>query len=251
METRDRFVFRDKTFYNKKIDTLNCFMVNSLIADTLAYDTLTAIVSSDELLAKVLISSDGYTLKTVDGYTLYAKGTEDPMTDADFGEPVWYYHNDNFIGKFYVDYVRRVGPKAFKFVCISGMGVLDRDYFKGGVYTGELTGDILADIIGDTIDFTVAAELADEPFYGFLPYDTKRECIHQLLFAVGGIVSKDDDGDVFFTFLTTEASYDVLDAHMYEGGDVGPREKYTGIDLYEHTYMALETDESKTLFDNT
>ena len=246
-----RIVYKDFIFYDTDINSAECFIVDSLIVDELAFDTFDCIVFSNNMAYYLLTSSEGYVLESTEGHTLYAAVSDEPITDFVYADPVYYYHNDELIGKFYLKYIHRVGPNSFKFKCISGMGVLEQDRHNGGMYDGDTAADVIDDIIGDTLTYTIDEEIASLPLFGWLPEDTRRANLHQVLFALGASIGKDASGDIRITFLTNATSTPVASTRFYQKGSVEYREVVSGVDVTEHTFLALTDDDEKTLFDNT
>lgn len=87
--------------------------------------------------------------------------------------------------------------------------------------------------------------------YGWLPVDTRRNNLHQLLFCCGVTVAKDADGNMVFGFPDTETIKDVPDSRIFLGGNVDYMTPATRVEVTEHAFMRLPSDTTVTLYDNT
>ncbi len=133
---------------------------------------------------------------------------------------------------------------------MSAIGLLDKLRHNGGIYQGELAGNIIEELLlGFT--YTIEDDVKIVPIYGWLPVGTRRENLHQVLFAIGASITK-KNGDIHIKFLKpTENPMLIEDERIYLGGSVEYPTRSTQINVSEHGYYALDTDEIATLFDNT
>ncbi len=229
----------------------NCFMSIDLPGDELPFDTLEVTLRSLCLTYIRLVPSGSTGLRTADGKILKCRYDSADLTKYVYGTPVYFYHNDELIGKFYVLSLRREGRTSFLMKCVSAVGLLDRMPHNGGIYSGQTFGAILEDIVGGVIDYTVDSSVADIPMYGWLPADTRRANLHQLLFAVGASITKSAEGTIHISFIPVDTAVPIDDDRLYIEGDIEYTTPATGADVTEHAYVALDSDDVKTLFDNT
>ena len=129
-------------------------------------------------------------------------------TQYKYGRAVLYYHNDILIGKFFMQKCIRVKQNLYSISCVSGIGLLGKSKHYGGLYyTGNDTFEsVVNDIIGGIINYTIDDTIKKQKVYGWLPIATRRENLHQVMFAMGATIKKDENGDVFITVLTTNTS---------------------------------------------
>lgn len=93
------------------------------------------------------------------------------------------------------------------------------------------------------------AGVADILVYGWINKCTKREALHQLLFAENISLLKTDTGDYLFTMLDNSHADGIDEAHMYDDSE---EEFITGarlITLTEHSFEPNDT--AVQIFDNT
>lgn len=168
------------------------------------------------------------------------------------GTPVWLKVSGAVFAKGYLNQTKRIARDKYNINSISGIGLLDNIVHVGGVYTGQTASAVLASIIGNTFSYTVSMDVAAVQVYGFLPYDTARKNLHTLLFAIGAALRKGADGEYVVTFLGDDSEMvDVPSSRIALQG----RTEYTvpadGVEVTEHSFFPLSTDEVVTLFDNS
>lgn len=181
-------------------------------------------------------------------------GTRGALVDVrtlPYGTPVKWACNARTIAAFYLRNVERVGKYLFRLAMISGVGLLDREDHAGGVYTGQTFAAVATDIIGGRFPCTIAPALADQQVYGWLPYDTRRNNLHQLLFALGASLRRDPGGAAQIVFLSAASPASVPDSRVSFGGSVDYETPATRAEITEHAYLITQSDEDVTLFDNT
>lgn len=190
-------------------------------------------------------------IMSADGYLLATSKTFPDLRQIPHGTLLRYFHNSELRAKAYVQNVSRIGTTQYKITGVSAVGLLDKQHHNGGLYNGSLFPNVLADIIGGAVPYTVAAELANLPVYGWLPYDTRRNNLHQLLFACGVMVGRNTDGDMDFRYISNAAATQIPDGRIYSGGSVDYAAPITAVAVTEHSFMELPTDETVTVYDNT
>ena len=228
-------------------------MSSAIIGDQIAVDEFVPTASNWQYtISTRFIPSDAQALITSDGLAFRALGQERRYYDAiPYGTPVWWYVDNALQGKFYVASARRVAKYDYEIDCISAVGILDGLKHYGGIYTGQTFDVVVAGIIGNAIEYTVDDSVADIKVIGWLPIATKRENLHQLLFACGVNITKGADGNVVFSKLSDAVSVTVPDNRIFYAGEVRYTSPANRVEITEHTFEKLPTDESVVLFDNT
>lgn len=224
-----------------------------VVGTNLSVDKMTPLVEypfgedSVELIAPI-----GYNaVRTSDGYLLATNRNFINLQELPYGTPVRYYKGGNLEQKMFLKNVDRVTKGGFKLNSMSAIGLLDTQKHRGGIYTGQTFQEVLAEIIGGAINYTVSDEVKDIQVYGWLPYTTKRKNLHMLLFACGVVCGKDEVGDPFFRFLDAATPKGIPDSRFYSGGSVDYSAPASAVDVTEHSFFALDTDEVATVYDNT
>ena len=103
------------------------------------------------------------------------------------------------------------------------------------------------------LPFSIDEEVAKLPVSGWLPRDTKRKNLYQLMLANGVNIVKGADGNPHFTFVRPAAGDpEAIDTDdLFLGGDVEYTKPYAAVTVLEHTYTALLDQNAVTLYDNT
>jgi len=251
-------------FDDSAIVSANAFLVQSMAGSELEFDTFDATLDLSAYFPVVLSPSDadalrGWTDETETDHTGILTVhpwvrllVHDPAAYA-YGAAVLAYHDDALLGKFYMQSCKRVSRFAWQIEAVSPIGLLDKQLHYGGVYgSGATFSSVAASIIGGAIPYTINPALVNQQVRGWLPVATRRENLHQLLFAMGACVQKDDNGDVYITYLSPLSQTPTAtlpDRRIYTGGSVAYPDKATEIVLYEHAFLASALTAEETLFD--
>ena len=238
-----------------------------VIGDTLSIDEIDAVVHYGGPLDigmdvwEVYLGPNDEVYLDPDGESVYAQllasvpdGSRGALVDLralPFGTPVRWTNNGRLIAAFYLKSVDRAGRYLWKITACSGVGLLDKVDHVGGIYTGQTVSAVLSEIIGNAFPYTVVPSLADQQVYGWLPYDTARNNLHQLLFALGAAMRRDANGEAQFVFLSASAPQSVDDSRVSFGGSVFYDTPATRAEITEHAFFETAGDEVVTLFDNT
>lgn len=272
----------DYYFENDQIFSCGVVQATALIGQELSIDTFSPVVadSEDNLLDIYHFrSSDGQEIQTGVGqvYCVDTSRSNDgsDLINLEYGTPVWYYHEDELVGKFYVSYVKREGRNKYQINCVSAIGLLEKKYHGGGLFLSTTFGAVLSHILASglhgtgnpVIDYVIDDDVANLTVSGWLPYATKRNNLYQLIFANGVNIIKNHDGRPRFTFVYTAPTGregKVKDGNIYNEGNVEYTKPYSKVVISEHTYTAstinweigeevdwMADEDSITLFDNT
>lgn len=168
-----------------------------------------------------------------------------------YGIPVRYYFSGTMVGKFYFSSIKRTGKTRFDVTATSAVGILSGKMHAGGMYTGQSVSAVVADIIGDDVTVSIEPQLAELPVHNWLPYQSRRENLHQVLLALGATVTKDRNGDMLLGFSTSATVRRVSDGEIFFGGSIDYQNPADSIRVTEHSFLALANDELITLFDNS
>lgn len=252
----NKIVYAGQIFDDQKADNLlsgNCFIGNSLACDELTVDTLDATVDCSTEVPTIFAPADADGLLTIEdelfGVRPYLRLLVHDLSEYVYGEPVYYYRDDVLFSKFYMASVKRVSKYSYEITCTSAIGLLDNSTHYGGIYSGEPMEMVLADIIGGMVEYTLDTEFLGIAVYGWLPVATRRENLHQLLFAEGASVMKDQDGNLFFNALSKDEPSALTEDRIFLGGSVDYQTPATTASISEHAYVAYETDAIKTLYE--
>lgn len=247
MNNRLLFGKREFSTENDKLLDVQLYVSDSLVADELGVDTLTANVV-DQSAQTRLLAAKGM-LVTAGSGLLIAKGDRHSIAAYAYGAPVYAFHGDTLLGKFFFKNAVRDGSVFYTVSCVSGVGLLlDSDHY-GGLYAGETAGAVIADIIGGIVPYTIASDVAETLLFGWLPVGVRRDNLRAVLFAIGAVLQKDTVGEIRIVYPAAAAASPIADDDIYEGGSVDLDTPATGVDVTEHSYLALPSDSVETLYD--
>lgn len=224
-----------------------------VVGTNLSVDKMTPLVDYPfgENSVELIAPSDFNAVRTSDGYLLATNRVFINLQKLLYGTPIRYYKGGRLEQKMYLKNVDRVTKSGFKLNGMSAIGLLDTQKHRGGIYTGQTFQEVLAEIIAGAINYTVSEDVAAIQVYGWLPYTTKRKNLHQLLFACGVVCGKDESGDPVFRFIAASTPKEIPDKRFYSGGSVDYSAPASAVDITEHSFFALDTDEVATVYDNT
>ena len=238
-------------FENPTIQSCSCVLNSSLSGEELAIDQFMPVVYSASYIRVSFVPVDSTGLLTVDGEKFMAYPNAGFLDKLPYSTPIWYYSNDVLIGKFYSNRIVRSGKSMFDVLAVSAIGVLDGQQHYGGIYDGQSFEEVAGEIINEQFEFTCADDVKNIKVYGWLPIGTRRDNLHQLLFAYGAALYKDGNGNIVFRFPDTETVKNIPDNRVFYGGQVDYQTPATKAEVTEHTFVKSPADEIVTLYDNT
>lgn len=224
-----------------------------VVGTNLSVDKMTPVVEYpfSEESVELIAPNDYNAVRTSDGYLLATNRVFINLQKLLYGTQIRYYKGERLEQKMYLKNVDRITKNGFKLNSMSAIGLLDTQKHRGGIYTGQTFQEVLAEIIAGAINYTVSDDVKDIQVYGWLPYTTKRKNLHQLLFACGVACGKDETGDPAFRFISSSSPKEIPDRRFYSGGSVDFSSPASAVDITEHSFFTLDTDEVATVYDNT
>ena len=245
-------------YTDEKIESVDVLLVESMTGAELEYDTLNARIDPTQKLPTIIKPADTDGIMSSDSLILgcrpYVSILASNPTQYKYGRAVLYYHNDILIGKFFMQKCIRVKKNLYSISCVSGIGLLGKSKHYGGLYyTGTDTfASVVQDIIGGIVTYTIDPTIKDQKVFGWLPIATRRENLHQILFAMGATIKKDDSGDMFITVLSSATTKEIEDSRIYVGGSVEYQDGVTKVSVLEHAYLNKgSSDEQTTLYEGS
>ncbi len=238
------------TFEDSRLKSLSMITAVDLVGNRLSVDELTPVVLFSGRLFELWAPKGYQGVKTADGYLFAHRVPQLELRKLPYATPVYWYRDGALKGKYYSHNVERVAQPYYQINAVSAIGLLDKQQHLGNIYTGQTFDVVATEIIGGVVPFKCTAAVARIKVYGWLPIGTKRKNLHQLLFAYGVSVGKDDDGNMVFCYLGENTQKAVPDNRIYYGGSVDYSSPATGVEVTEHSYSTLPVD-PVTLFDNT
>lgn len=109
------------SFNQNNIEDIVCNNSVDLIGDELSSDTLEVSVFFDDV--------------------------DEVLRNTEYGTPIFYYSNDYLVGKYYVSEIERKSIKRYLIRATSLIGLIEKENFYGGFYSGETFENVLNDIL--------------------------------------------------------------------------------------------------------
>lgn len=225
----------------------------SLIGDELQHDEVNAKLDLTSLVPTIFCPAGTDGLLTTDekllGVRPWVRLLVNDPANYTYGAAVLCYWKGDLLGRFYMTSMLRVGKELWQITAVSPVGLLGKQRHYGGIYRGETFEAVTADIIGGAVPYSIDDILKTQAVYGYLPVSTRRDNLHQLLFAMGASVRKDEGGDIFITALRDDTASEIPDGRIFEGGSVKHTDISAKVIVHEHTFNAYDTDEEVKLYD--
>lgn len=161
--------------------------------------------------------------------------------------PFKIYKNNELLGCFFIDTSSNNAQKTFYSISANDyIGLLEYQTHLGGMYSNVKIGDLISDIMGD-IPYEIDSVISEKTISGYLPIQTKREALRQIIFSVNGIIDTSRSEKVFIKPLPSTISSIIGENKII---DVKTTElsKTTSIEINTHKYTA--NSEETELFNN-
>ena len=176
---------------------------------------------------------------------------KDYLKDVAYGTPVWWFVGGSFFSKGYIDSIVRTAKNLWKVTCISGVGLLDKQNHKGGVYFGETSVySLVGQIVNGAFPMYRDPALKEIKVYGWLPYDTARNNLHRLLFATGVTLTKRIALVDYTVGFLPEETTEVPSSRIALGGSVELQGETTSVEVTEHSFIVDPNAAEEILFQN-
>ena len=239
-----------------RLGTITGIRTSSLVGDELAIDEMKVKANAANFVHTVYQTTTDAVLRD-NAPSIYAlneimdPGELTGLFSIPFGTRVFCYQNGTLIDTMYFASAERVSKWDYTLTFVSAIGLLDKQTHMGGVYSGSLLSTVLSSIIGSAFTYTVASDIQSIRVYGWLPIETRREALHQVLFAHGINLIRGSSGNISFNYLQQSTSKSVPDDRIFLGGTAEYTPPATSIEVTEHSFYKLADDERIVLFDNT
>lgn len=237
-------------FENDSIESITEDTAVAIVGDELSVDQFTPAVRYRVFLRYVFSPADYAQFITRNGLIMCCHYSYD-IRKLPYATPVTFYSNGKIRGKYYSETVDRLGRDQYGLNAISAIGLMDKQRSVGGIYSGQLFSEVLQDILGSDYQYTISDDVAAVPVYGWLPFSTRRQNLHQLIMAYGVNIIRSDTGDMLFTFLRDSGAEDIPESEVFYGGSMRYNDPASRVEVTEHAYHYIPTVETKTLFDNS
>lgn len=239
------FVFQNQN----TVDMSSIFSVD-VAGNELSIDEMKFNVYFDRGGRELFVPKASGGLRTSDGNAFLTHKSTADLRKVAYGTTVLFYTGSRLLARGFLSSVARTGKYAYQIKAVSQVGILAQQQHMGGVYSGETFEEVCNDIIGSAFSVTIAPEVAEQGVFGWLPIATRRQNLHQLLFAMGATLTKDSSGNMTIGFLRDTVSGAIPDDRIYYGGSVNYGSPATAVEVTEHAYQSMNSTAEETLFSN-
>lgn len=142
----------------------------------------------------------------------------------------------------YITSGTRSGKNQYKIDCQSVIALLE-DTFLGGMYDAKPLAELAGEILGDW-PFEIAPCFSDTTVSGYLPVCTQREALQQIAFAIGAVVTTQDEAKIRFLPIPETTTGRFTEADIFMGTSVRTEPRVAKVEVYSHSYTPSDTEET-------
>jgi len=243
---------------------------NNIHGATTLTENVASVFDLSEHTFEILCATDNNRVSLLkDNVVIWAKDDEEePIALTTCYKRTWINYNDNLKFRLYSEVVACDGINIINYIpCMTedelSIGfynsVENPDHTFVMYSTSLLTIPVLKGLKyvdrGEPFkyweDIMIDEDVKDVIVNGWLPYDTCRNNLHQLMFALNVIMLKSDLGKVILTFPVQEEATQIPDQEVFDKGSVRYVTPASKVEVTEHTFKANASVDPVILFDNT
>lgn len=165
-------------------------------------------------------------------------------------QPFKIYYNDELLGTYFLEKSNRISKNRYSVETYDYMGILDKNTFMGGMYSGEYLYSVIDDIFENTnVPYEIDSKIRFYSVYGHIPVCSAKEALVYICFAFGCNAVTAKRENVYITLLDNEVKRNIQSENVYSGGRFENNDMITSVCLTEHNYK--ESDEIQELYNGT
>lgn len=223
--------------FNGKIQSTHAMIGESLSADQFTFDV-------DATEEPFIAADEDHPFLTADDKLYFTRSAIDPASFKD-GDEVLCYSGETLLGKYYFSGIKQIGATRYEITALSIVGKLLSNKHYGGIYASAPASSVLASILAG-LNYTIAPEIAAATVTGYLPIDTRRNNLQQVLLHTGATMKSSASGKVSVEPMSSVQT-GVFDAERCFGtGSIETTTPVVGVKLTEHNY--IQTGNVVTLY---
>lgn len=161
-------------------------------------------------------------------------------------QPFKIYKDGDLISSHYLDTATLTNRDKYDISCQSAIGVLDEQPFSAVMWFDKNAYEAAAEIVGDDFDVDMAEALKNKKISGYIADCTRREALHQLLFAIGAICSTNGTEKIRIYEYGIKAKQ-IPQENVYTGIKVKQSSVVTSVELEYHEYSRTEIENAQKL----
>lgn len=226
---------------------MNTILVNNLVfTDNPNNTTADGKLLSGSFFIENSLAHDELSIDTLRFTVRYPSLAVD-LTSFNYGCACSYVQDEKLFGKYYLVKVKRTSRYEFNFEFQSAIGLLEDTLHYGGYYKAKIASELIEEVIGGKIPYTIKQVFSKIKLYGWLPIASRRQNLKEVLFACGGCIKKNSEGDVYITTLDANTPINIPDSRIMEGGSV-EYNTISKVAVTEHAYFKSDDTQAKKIF---
>lgn len=156
------------------------------------------------------------------------------------------YKDGDLICSHYLDTGTLTSQDKYDISCQSAIGVLDEQPFAAVMWFDKNAYEAAVEIVGDDFDVDMSEALMNKTVSGYIADGTRREALHQLLFAIGAVCSTDRTEKIRIFEYGVETKH-IPQENVYTGIKVKQSSVVTSVELEYYIYSENETEKAQAI----
>ena len=178
----------------------------------------------------------------------------DFLLDFNFekAQRLYVYFDEQIIGDFYLKTATRNNTTEYSMQAENVISLLEGNSHKGGFYDSADVEAVIKNEIFAGIDVNVdTSKIKGRTLTGWLPYDTCRNNLAQICFALGCIIDTSFESGVYvYPYDSAQTPTEIPDSLIYANAvSVDQEEIVTGVKLTMHSWVKSTADKSDNLYE--
>ena len=174
-------------------------------------------------------------------FTIYSKG--DIIYSFQNKQPVSVYFNGELKATTFVSTSARKGLKVWDVQCEDYIGALDDATFFGGIYYGYSASELLDKIFAKAkVPYNVTFDISGLTVSGYLPIDSCRASLMQVLFAIGAVALTEGRDVVEIAKISHNVSQTIGKERIKIGQSFNYETNVTAVEITAHSYSVSEEE---------
>lgn len=174
-------------------------------------------------------------------FTIYSKG--DIIYSFQNKQPVSVYFNGELKATTFVSTSARKGLKVWDVQCEDYIGALDDATFFGGIYYSYSASELLDKIFAKAkVPYNVTFDISGVKVSGYLPIDSCRASLMQVLFAIGAVALTEGRDVVEIAKISHNVSQTIEKERIKIGQSFNYETNVTAVEITAHSYSVSEEE---------
>ncbi len=161
-------------------------------------------------------------------------------------QPFRIYRNNDLIASHYLDTATLTSRNKYDISCQSAIGVLDEQPFSAVMWFDKNAYEAAVEIVGEDFEVEMSDALKAKTVNGYIEDGTRRQALHQLLFAIGAICSTSGTDKVHI-FEYGTAVKQIPRENIYIGQKIKQNSVITSVELEYYTWSTTQSNKAEAV----